>query len=99
MNEDCFEKNYWKHYSSAKQRSSSETVGGCNKVVVEQHTDVNKVYVCRIIYNSFEHSSTNQNDQNSLFYNSIQDYLYGAFYDTVVAKFLKLIYTVETQYN
>ncbi len=39
-------------------------------------------------------------------FNSIQDYLYSAFYDTIVAKqlhrklsFLKKIYIVETQYN
>ncbi len=50
-----------KHYSSAKQCSSSETVR-CNRVVAELHTEAEtKVHVCRVINNSFECSSTNQN--------------------------------------
>ncbi len=33
----------------------------CNKVVAEQHTDVNKCVCYFVIYNSFERGSTNQN--------------------------------------
>ncbi len=35
-------------------------VYGCNKVVAEQHRN-KEIYVCRVIYKSFEHDSTNQN--------------------------------------